>query len=178
MSEKNLEIASVKEIGQVLRAARERKGYTADYVGTAINSTGATVGRWEKGDVEGGCNQVARAAALLDLTPNQLLLHSGVQPDDTLSEDDRVALRSILVDLAVIRRVCKGADINPIRALADFLSAKAHQYTGEKFPVGTVIQTKGKGETTYDPPPAADPKASSGAAEAKPKYGKGRKRKE
>lgn len=180
-----IKIASIREIGTRLRAARESKGLDAKEVAIQLDVVASTYSRWEDAAGEGGCREVCRAGAFLGLTPNLLLLETPSQyPRDQLSDDDVEALTYLVLEVTKLHRYTLAADVSAIRVLADFV-ARFNATLNPSKPIGTVTHYEGNTRILDAPEVAAKmqkagtPKPRKGGAslagEAPAKYGKAKR---
>ena len=164
-----LEIASLKEIGGVLRTARERRKLALAEVAVHADVDATTYSRWETAETDGGCQKVASAAAFLGLSPNRLLLKSPIEVDDDLSEEEGHDLRRLLAELHVMRELCAGSKQSPIAIIANHLAAVNQAFSSENsvsMPQGTVIQHDKSGAAMlYEPLPNSKNSRASAIAE-------------
>ena len=62
------------EFRDILRTRRKDLGLTLDEVGRAVGVSGATVSRWENGDIENiRRDKIAKLAEVLEVTPAYLM---------------------------------------------------------------------------------------------------------
>jgi len=160
-----------------LLVARVKKGLKTIDVAAAVDSTDATISRWENGKREGRCREIAKTGMFLGIRPDDLFLDEKAEPRTVLDNSDEELLAEIFRDLIRIRQLATRDDRNPLisirRTLANVLEDFAPR---ESMPPGTQIAQPEPGVKTYDAPrrgSAAMRKHLFGSAsEAKPKYGK------
>lgn len=171
------EVATLKEIGSRLKAARERLKRPAVQVAAEVGTSQTTFSRWESAEVQGGCREVTQAGLLLGLSPDQLFLKDAASAiRDPLTPEEDKALSQLMVELYLLREACKGADESAIQVFADHLARlNTVLRQGTALPFGTTIRKPEPGVKTYDAPAAADDptppaRASTAGDEAAP-YG-------
>jgi hypothetical protein len=91
-------ITDLKTIGERLEAARILANVRPKDVMEAVDPDAATSGwyHWIKGEREGGCRSIAKAALFLGMTPNTLLLEDTIEDGERIFTDaDRIGLDQI-----------------------------------------------------------------------------------
>lgn len=103
----NVEIASLEEIGQRLRAAAEKKGVVPRDVMAGIEGHPSLTNwyRWLNGEQEGGCRTIAQIGLFLGLPPDALLLKN---VGDELTMEDRVALDQVETLVGELNQIFTG----------------------------------------------------------------------
>lgn len=172
-----IEIATFTEVVRRIRAAREQKGLSGEYVAAAIGTTDASISRWENNEREGKVTVVARAGAVLDMTPNELLLKSPNEVRDDLPEEHKSELARLFLELTTTVRLMGPEGPAAIRSLTEFFNKQNRKFSGSDpaatLPPGTAIKKEGDWKT-MEPLPASPQKTPKRyrVGEAKASYGR------
>ena len=163
MENETFKVATLEEIGSRLERAREAHGIKPHHISDKLGVNPSTYRRWEMGEREGGCQLIARAAALVGLSPNSILLADRV-PESVLDNDDRDNLRLITDVLVQMTQLCGGARERPIAIFANHLvsvlgqmkacAAGGDRENKSKIPSGTTLKSEVPGIKVYEPPSA------------------------
>lgn len=148
-------IATKKEIGRRLLAARVKKGLTTIDVAKAVDTRDATISRWENGLNEGRCREVTRTGMFLGISPDELLLESKGENRPILENADEELLAEILAKLVRIRQLAPYGDRNPLVSIRNSLANVLNDFAPrDTIPEGTVHQHPEPGVKTMTPPPS------------------------
>lgn len=109
----SIDPAYAKEIGQAIKAARERACLTQGDLGGAVKNSPTSVSNWETGKNAPTVENLRELCNVLDVSPQQLL---GMEPH---RQQAAKAAHQLTRQLAKLQKTAKKADADLIQALSN-----------------------------------------------------------